>query len=344
MNLITHSRFRSLLTNDRTNHTGFKLKITTAISIALSAQQGFSHSGIGSSPEGHLKSMVEKSQLTFLGQVANVEYRSEKIGERGSIPVTYVTYNIEKVIRGKAIEQNLTLRFLGGSDGKGGFLSLSNSPQFQAKETDIVLLSSNGHDACPLVNCEDGRFRVTRGGVFNAHGVPVKALTKEGVIARGDTDKSFLEFRYPAPKFEDVINQPEAKARMEKLGLSRTQAKRKFEAEAPQEIVVKRVIAKKKKQSEQEAEKNNDGHAIISSKQPLQEGPIAVEEFIQHLEKLSKSADSPNQTIKSLDVNRPLPLKLSPPKKPQGDLAFNGKKSEEELNAAKHSGNPVLKR
>jgi len=344
MNLIKKSSQRSLLINDRTSFASSKMKLAIAISTMLCSQLGFSHSGIGSDAEGHLENMVKQSQLAFLGQVSKVAYRSEKIGERGSIPVTFVTYNIKKVIRGKAEDDKLTLRFLGGSDGKGGFLSLSNSPQFQAKETDIVLVSGNGSESCPLVNCQDGRFRVTRGGVFNSHGVPVKALTKEGVIARGNTDKSFLSFSYPAPTFEDLLKQPEAKARLEKLGLSRAEAKRKFEAEAPKEIIVKRVVVKKDKQAEQEAEKNNDGRAIISSEEPLQEGPIAMEEFMEHIVKLSNSVGSPSQTIRSLDFNRSLPIKLGPAQKPRDELITDTKKSEEEILSAERGGNPVIKR
>ena len=325
-------------------HANLALRIAVVSIGLLFNSMANSHTGISSDSEGQLSVMVKQAQLVFLGQIVDVTYRNERVGEKGNIPVTYVTYAIEEVVRGKPSDRKITVRFLGGSDGRGGFLSLSSVPEFQVKERDVVLLSGNGLQGCPLVNCEDGRFRVHEGGVYNAHGVPVRALTKEGVISRGQMNKAFSEFRYPTPKFDELMRNPEAKKTLEEMKLSMDEARKRYQQEAPREIIVRRVVSDRSDQQEKENSENSDGKAIVSTDEPLQEGPIAIEEFLAHLQKLSEKAGKADQRIASLKVGQPAPIKFTGPEKPVVQpFSKSMSQEDEERLIGERDGNPVIK-
>ncbi len=167
---------------------------STAMVSLMMAGAGLAHGSVDREEEGRLARLVEAAELGFLGQVIDVSYSVEKTGGEGGdksaepseLPVVYVTYAVEKVLFGKPADEKLTLRFLGGPDGMGGFFSVSGTPRFQLKEQDVLFVRGNGAEGCPLVTCQYGRFRVLRGGVYDAFGVAVQAIVDQGVIARGD--------------------------------------------------------------------------------------------------------------------------------------------------------------
>ncbi len=302
----------------------------------------YAHGGIDGKEEGQLSRMVKQSNLIFIGHVTDVRYQNETVNKRGSIPVTYVTYGIEKTIRGKPLNDSLTVRYLGGTDGKGGFLSISNVPRFQHKDRDLILMSSNGEKNCPLVNCQEGRFRILEKGVYNAHGVPVLALVKEGVIARGDRHDVFSTFRYPAPTFDDLLDNPENHKILEKLKISISEARVKFEQEAPKEILVRDVVVNHKREKDEEAQMNNDGEAIKSVEKTLPDGPISLEVFINHLSKLSEKVGGSPKTIRNIDFNQRHPVKMGGPIRPAFKVGSMDK-SDENAITRENGGNPVIK-
>lgn len=308
----------------------------------LTSQAVFAHGGIDKTEEGRLVAMVKQAPLVFLGRVEKVDYRLARLNKKGRIPVTYVTYGIEKVVRGKTKEKNIVMRFMGGTDGMGHFLSISNVPRFQKNDRDILFVSSNGEKSCPLVNCQDGRFRILDGGVYNAHGVPVRALTEEGVISRGHMRKEFAEFRYPAPRFDDLVKNPEVKSAIDKMKMNMAEAKRRYEKEAPKEIVEKSVVVLKSKQIDEEAKANADGKAIVAREAPLQEGPIAMEMFMDHVAGISKKVGGRLPIIESVDARTVAAINVSGPVAPaleSGQFKF---KDDRRL-MIEGDGNPVIR-
>lgn len=77
---------------------------------------------------------------------------------QGRVIKTYVTFAVERQLKGEAASQ-LTLAFLGGElDGHG--LRIAGMPQFAVGQTEILFIAGNGVRFCPLVAMVHGRYRV----------------------------------------------------------------------------------------------------------------------------------------------------------------------------------------
>ena len=138
-------------------------------------------------PRTSLRTMTDQAELIFQGVVSKVEYGMVQgtESEEGELPQTFVTYQIENIEKGQAIEgKNVTLRFLGGPAKDGRILVVSNSPLFDVGERDLVFVQSNGESDCPLVDCDKGRFRVINNHMFTNDGHEVR-LTAQGNIFFG---------------------------------------------------------------------------------------------------------------------------------------------------------------
>jgi hypothetical protein len=214
-----------------------------AASLVCTLQPAYAHSPIGGIQVSRVDRLAEESNLVFIGDVVGVKYRQARLeGIEGTLPVTEVTYTVGEVLRGDSPGQTFTMRFPGGSDGRGGFVEVSGVPLFQPGEKDVLFVRGNGEQGCPLVNCEYGRFRVLGNAVYNTHGSPVRAIGKQDAIARGLPPTQFRTFRYPAPDFDALLANPEAAAALKAQGLSPEQAKARYQSEAPKEIVLQTVF------------------------------------------------------------------------------------------------------
>lgn len=212
-----------------------------ALFAALAGGTAVAHNPMGGEKAGQLTTLAEQSNLVFTGRVAKVEYRNiESSGkEEGALPHTFVTYQIDNVLRGRAPGKTFTMAFIGGSDGMGHFLEANGVPTFEAGDRDILFVSGNGSEgSCPLVQCEYGRFRVHENGVFNTKGAPVRAVLGSNVIARGVPPRAFRTFSYPAPAFDDLMRNPEVKEMLSKQGMSMDEARARYEKEAPKQITL----------------------------------------------------------------------------------------------------------
>jgi hypothetical protein len=197
------------------------------------------HNPVGAESAGELGALAEQSNLVIRGRVAKVEYKLSEPGEgEGALPFTIVTYQIGDVLRGKPSGETFTMRFVGGSDGMGGFLEVSGVPQFEEGDEDLLFISGSGEQGCPLVLCEWGRFRILQSGVYNAKGSPVRAVRGKNAVARGPAPKEFMTFRYPAPKFDDLMRNPQVQAQLKEQNISVDEARVRYEQEAPREIEI----------------------------------------------------------------------------------------------------------
>jgi len=133
---------------------------------------------------------TKRADLIFKGTVTKVEYRNaESVPERDAsgapvleddgtpvlvdgsgLPHTFVTFRVDRAYKGRAVDRSLTLRFLGGSfqDGTPGrgdtqVLEVGHYPQFDIGDQDILFAEGNNDKPCPLVRCENSRFRFIGG-------------------------------------------------------------------------------------------------------------------------------------------------------------------------------------
>jgi hypothetical protein len=136
----------------------------------------------GNAPEQLLKAPIQNADYAFQGVVTKVEYRlSEGVPQ---LPHTFVTFKVEKSLKGTVNQQFVTLRFMGGTDGKGNFLSVSGLPLFDVGDRDTLLVRGNGKAGCPLVGCASGRFRIINNLVFTDDGKPI-LQTPQGRLIYG---------------------------------------------------------------------------------------------------------------------------------------------------------------
>lgn len=129
----------------------------------------------------HTEDLLNNADLVFSGKVVDIQYKDSADG----IPFTFVTYHVDNIIAGRADSDRVTLRFMGGRQQKGEvirYLDVSDTPEFQAGDTDVLFVRKNGLSICPLVDCAQGRFR-NRGGVV--------ATEDSLVIVQTNDEKTF---------------------------------------------------------------------------------------------------------------------------------------------------------
>lgn len=215
------------------------LLAATAIAAACVSSAAFAHSSMEAGRSGDLVQLADRSNLVFLGKVEKVVYRNAKTeGEQGLIPYTIVTYRVGEVLRGQSPGDTFTMRFVGGPDGRGGILTVSGVPVMQEGDQDLLFVAGNGEQTCPLVFCEHGRYRVLNNLVFDTFGSPVRAILKANVISRGLPAKPFLTTRFPAPSFDELIQNPEVQGLLRTQNLSPDQARARYEQGAPKFIEI----------------------------------------------------------------------------------------------------------
>jgi hypothetical protein len=217
------------------------LKILAAIAVAataLSTAPASAHAPRDPSTTNNIAKLAAAAQLAFRGKVTRVVYRQSKTatGEPG-LPYTFVTYAVSRVLQGSA-GRTITLRFPGGSDGRGGFVDVTGVPTFEVGDDDILFVTGNGDAGCPLVECEFGRFRVLDGAVHEAHGTPVRKVSGGKLTFGGTVPEAFKRFSFPAPSFEALAKRPEVRAAIREAGMTMAQARARYAAEAPKRITV----------------------------------------------------------------------------------------------------------
>ena len=307
------------------------------------------------SKSSNLELLLDRSRMVFVGRVVEVDYRlSETRSEdEASLPYTIVTYEIDKILHGAPLGETFSMRFLGGSDGRGGFMTASNAPLFQVGDEDLLFVSGNGEDGCPLVLCESGRYRVLGGRIYNSRGVPVQSIDNTQAIARGVPAKEFRSFSYPSPSFDALLENEEVQElvqQMKNAGLSLDDLRSRYEKDAPAQIEVLMHFDEDSARAD-----SGDAGTRLDSQDTAdsREWPMAVEQFMVGV---SSIAHSKNRTVpdplESIDPEAPfyasLPLESVAPPGPQAGTAqtAEAQSSEEiaELEALrKQDFNPVIK-
>lgn len=126
--------------------------------------------------EQSLSHRVRKADFIFSGTVETIKYgMSDAVKEgQASLPLTYVTYHIDRNLKGRSAERSkVTLRFLGGQAPDGRYFEVSDMPQFKFGDQDLLFVQRNDEVSCPLVDCSSGRFRIIKSHVFGNDRQPV---------------------------------------------------------------------------------------------------------------------------------------------------------------------------
>jgi len=154
------------------------------------------------------KDLAQKAELIFAGTVTGIETRlSDRIAEGDAIlPHTFVTFSIERLIKGSSTAGNsVTLRFLGGPGRRGRHMGVIGMPNFLAGDQVILFVKGNGVRICPVVGWSQGRFHVLGENLVGEHGESIW-LTPSGGLVRGPIDEAALAGR------EAPLGMPEIKA------------------------------------------------------------------------------------------------------------------------------------
>jgi hypothetical protein len=104
--------------------------------------------------------LVAEADGIFRGRVTAIEARRATAPDGTAIIKTFVTFAIERTLKGAA-RSELTLDFLGGTIGDES-LVVSGVPKFTLGATDYLFVERNGIQFCPLVALGHGRYRVAR--------------------------------------------------------------------------------------------------------------------------------------------------------------------------------------
>lgn len=104
--------------------------------------------------------LVGEADAIYRGRVTHVESRRVERTDGGPIIKTFVTFAIERVLKG-AEQKEVTLEFLGGTVGTES-MTVSGMPKFSTGAHEIVFVQKNGVQFCPLVALMHGRYRIVK--------------------------------------------------------------------------------------------------------------------------------------------------------------------------------------
>ena len=262
------------------------------------------HSAADSNNE-QLQALVKQSDVIFYGEVKEVLYRMSEATKRApnGIPHTFVRYQIFNTFRG-SVSREIILRFVGGTDGKGGIMMQNNVPTFRKGERDVLLVTGGEFDDCPLVSCVDGRFRVLENRVYNGWGVPIVSIEKN-MEMRGKPRYEVNVLEYPRPEFDDLITRPEIQERLKKLTQTKSLAelKKEYEAKAPKTIKVTYGLSDSGDQRLDNPGRNRSISA--AENRPETRAAIPVGELINALRAASRKAGKPRNKVVSANPEKP---------------------------------------
>ena len=98
--------------------------------------------------------LVARSEQIVIGTVTDIHEEQDVSGA----PFTLVTFSDLSVLKGD-VGSTLTLRFYGGHAGDV-VVGIPDMPTFTLGERDVLFVTGNNRDVCPLVGVWQGRFYV----------------------------------------------------------------------------------------------------------------------------------------------------------------------------------------
>ncbi len=270
-----------------------RLVLAGALVLAGSAVRAH---GPGDGAE-NLHSLVEQSDAIIYGKVTDIVYRNSEPSENSpnGLPHTFVTYQLDKVLRGKIRGETLTLRIPGGADGQGGVYNVTSAPQFARGQTDVLFIGGEDENGCPLVQCVEGRFRIEDERVYNGWGVPLVDAEKHLVFG-GKPRFDLNVMDVPRPEFDAVLRRPEVTRILKEKGISTDeqlkQLRAEYEREAPASYQIKLSVAD---------EVINDDYTGEQEAEPTEKyaEPMIIDQFFALIEKHISHIAPPTRDVVS---------------------------------------------
>jgi hypothetical protein len=139
-----------------------------------------------------LADMSERAEFVFSGRVIDVSHRDSDPRESGlpGVAHTFVTFQVENVLKGRAAEGRVTLRFFGGPNSATRFTLTDGTPLFDLGDRDLLFVHDNGSAECPLVGCADGRVRLIDDKAFSDLGQRLEWGQGQGhIVHRGAAEQ-----------------------------------------------------------------------------------------------------------------------------------------------------------
>lgn len=136
-------------------------------------------------PRFEAADLADRSVLIFIGTVVDHE---AAVTADGLYPYTFVTFDVEEVLKGEA-DRQLTLRFDGGPVGNE-LVEISGVPRFALGGRHLLFVAGQEKGFCPLAGWFQGKLDFVQhpegGGevLVDSNGRPVKGV-KEGRFVRG---------------------------------------------------------------------------------------------------------------------------------------------------------------
>jgi hypothetical protein len=107
---------------------------------------------------------AEAADAVFVGTVTGLDHQvSEADAEGRQLPFTYVTWQVDHGVKGVRTGQRYTARFLGGPMGDA-HLHVTEIPEFEVGDTDLLFVRGNGRVGSPLVGGPRGRVQIVDAG------------------------------------------------------------------------------------------------------------------------------------------------------------------------------------
>lgn len=271
-------------------------RLALASTLALAASSLWAHAP-GDGGDTSLHSLVERSDAIVYGEVIDIVYRNSEPTENSpnGLPHTFVTYQLDKVLRGRIRSETLTLKIPGGADGQGGVYNVTTAPQFASGQVDVLFIGDEDENGCPLVECVDGRFRVEEERVYNGWGVPLVEAEKYLVFGgKPRFDLNVMEM--PRPAFDEVLRRPEVIRMLKEKNISTDEELRKlraeYEREAPSTYQIQLSVAD---------EVINDDYTGEPEAEPIHKyaEPMLIDEFFALILKHVSHIDPPKNEVVS---------------------------------------------
>src|SRR5262245_40470984 len=113
-----------------------------------------------------------RAKAIFVGQIVAIDERlSEPDADGRQIPFQFVTWRVERSVRGVDAGQTWTGRFAGGAFPDGRQLSVSEVPDFAMGQRSLLLADDGDAGACALIGCRDGLLALDGAAAMSAAGL-----------------------------------------------------------------------------------------------------------------------------------------------------------------------------
>lgn len=109
------------------------------------------------------RDLARQAELVFVGEVTGIDYQMSDSGPGlMALPHTLVSYQIDRVLKGKAeTGSQITLRFQGGPvPGTPNAMVVEGTPTFDVGDRDVLFVRGNGSAVNPVVGWWQGRLRL----------------------------------------------------------------------------------------------------------------------------------------------------------------------------------------